>query len=67
METGPNYDVILTSETIYSLDSQPKLLAVLKQLSRQETGVVYVAAKLFYCGVGGGTSTRCGWRISLNW
>ena len=54
---GSKYDVILTSETIYSLDSQPKLLAVLKQLSRQKTGVVYVAAKSFYFGVGGGVES----------
>ena len=53
------YDVILTSETIYCLDSQPKLLTALKQLVRPETGVVYVAAKTFYFGVGGSTSSFC--------
>ncbi len=48
-----HYDIIMTSETIYSLDSQPRLLSVLKELSVPEAGVVYVAAKCVYFGVGG--------------
>lgn len=53
------YDVILTSETIYSIESQPKLLSALKQLCCPVTGVVYVAAKTFYFGVGGGVDSFC--------
>jgi len=53
------YDVILTSETIYSLESQPKLLFTLKKLCRPGTGLVYVAAKMFYFGVGGGVKNFC--------
>ena len=49
----PCYDVILTSETIYSAVSQPKLLATLKQLINPESGVVFLAAKRYYFGVGG--------------
>ena len=47
------YDIILTSETIYSVPSQPKLLQALKQLASPHTGVVMVAAKTHYFGVGG--------------
>lgn len=57
LEPTDRYDLILTSETIYSLDSQPKLLSVLKQVSTASTGVVYVAAKTFYFGVGGGVDS----------
>ncbi len=59
LEPGESYDFILTSETIYSLDSQPKLLSVLKQACKKGTGVVYVAAKTFYFGVGGGVANFC--------
>ena len=51
------YDVILTSETIYSLQSQPKLLTALKKYSRPGSGIVFVAAKSFYFGVGGSVNS----------
>ena len=47
------YDIILTSETIYSESSQPKLLEALKKLTNQNTGLVVMAAKVHYFGVGG--------------
>ena len=47
------YDIILTSETIYSISSQPKLLQALKELTNQSRGVVVMAAKTHYFGVGG--------------
>ena len=50
---GRHFDIILTSETIYSPDYQPKLLSVLKKCSCPSTGMVYVAAKTVYFGVGG--------------
>ena len=50
---GLPYDIILTSETIYSVPSQPKLLQALKLLTNQSTGLVVVAAKAHYFGVGG--------------
>ena len=46
------YDVVMTSETIYSVDSQPKLLGAIKALL-SVTGVALVAAKSHYFGVGG--------------
>jgi len=53
---GRHFDVILTSETIYSPSFQPKLLSVLKKCSCPGVGVVYVAAKTVYFGVGGTTA-----------
>eukprot|EP00128_Syssomonas_multiformis_P010940 Colp12_sorted_trinity150504_noHs@16377 len=53
--TGPNhYDIILTSETIYSLVSIPKLYDFLKR-NLKRGGFALVAAKTHYFGVGGGT------------
>ncbi|KAK7110097.1 histidine protein methyltransferase 1 homolog [Littorina saxatilis] len=46
------YDLILTSETIYNVDSYPKLLRVFSLLLTK-SGVVLVAAKCDYFGVGG--------------
>ncbi len=47
-----NYDVILTSETIYSERSQRMLLSAMKTLLKPD-GTVFVAAKSYYFGVGG--------------
>lgn len=51
------YDIILTSETIYSVQSQQKLLRALKKLTNQSGGLVVMAAKTHYFGVGGSVST----------
>lgn len=48
------YDFILTSETIYNTTSYQSLIAVLKKAIKP-TGIVLVAAKTCYFGVGGGT------------
>ncbi|KAK8763930.1 hypothetical protein V5799_033463 [Amblyomma americanum] len=48
------YDLILTSETIYSTSSYQSLIAVLKKAIKR-TGFVLVSAKTCYFGVGGGT------------
>ncbi len=47
------YDLILSSETIYSPDSQPALLRALKELICPASGRVLLAAKSYYFGVGG--------------
>lgn len=49
------YDIILTSETIYSADSHEKLYNLMKGLLKKQHGVAYIAAKTYYFGVGGGT------------
>ncbi|UYV69462.1 METTL18 [Cordylochernes scorpioides] len=46
------YDLILTSETIYSLPSQPRLIQAMERLLHP-AGKVLLAAKLYYFGVGG--------------
>ncbi|RDD38586.1 Histidine protein methyltransferase 1-like protein [Trichoplax sp. H2] len=56
LQDGGNnrYDFVLTSETIYSEESQDKLYKLIKGLLK-ENGVAYIAAKTIYFGVGGGT------------
>lgn len=49
------YDVILTSETIYAVESHVKLYNVIKRHLKEPNGIAYVAAKTHYFGVGGGT------------
>lgn len=48
------YDTIVTSETIYNENNYKKLIDIFtKRLTAN--GTVYVAAKTYYFGVGGGT------------
>eukprot|EP00877_Chromochloris_zofingiensis_P011655 jgi/Chrzof1/6743/Cz19g07140.t1 len=54
---GGYYDIILTAETIYNQESQERLLECIKQVLQPPHGVAYVAAKSYYFGVGGGTSS----------
>lgn len=49
------YDIILMAETVYSLSSLQKLYGIIKKCLRPPNGVVYLAAKKHYFGVGGGT------------
>ncbi|KXZ43892.1 hypothetical protein GPECTOR_78g80 [Gonium pectorale] len=51
---GGHYDLILASETIYSVPAQERLLECIKQLLQPPHGVALVAAKRYYFGVGGG-------------
>ncbi len=51
---GLKFDLILTSETIYNRDNYEKLVKVFK-CGLSETGVVYIASKCHYFGLGGGT------------
>lgn len=47
------YDIILTSETIYNENNYTKLIDLfIKRLSKN--GIIYLAAKTCYFGVGGG-------------
>ncbi|XP_022800285.1 histidine protein methyltransferase 1 homolog [Stylophora pistillata] len=49
------YDVILTAETIYAVESHVKLYQFVKRHLKKPSGLAYVAAKTHYFGVGGGT------------
>ncbi|GMH45106.1 hypothetical protein BSKO_13063 [Bryopsis sp. KO-2023] len=53
---GANYDLILSAETLYNLDSHASLLLALKQLLKPPAGHAYIASKTHYFGVGGGTT-----------
>ncbi|XP_007240450.2 histidine protein methyltransferase 1 homolog [Astyanax mexicanus] len=52
-EPTPKYDIIFTSETIYNTDYYPSLHSVFHKLLAED-GVVYLATKSHYFGVGGG-------------
>ena len=52
-DPSPKYDIIFTSETIYNAAYYPALHDTLQGLLAQE-GLVYLATKAHYFGVGGG-------------
>ncbi|KAL2332615.1 hypothetical protein Fmac_013828 [Flemingia macrophylla] len=52
---GGGYDFILMAETVYSINSLQNLYNLIKKCLRHPNGVVYMAAKKYYFGVGGGT------------
>ncbi|KAL3152167.1 hypothetical protein ABBQ32_001259 [Trebouxia sp. C0010 RCD-2024] len=54
---GGTYDIIISAETIYSLESQQQLFHCIKQAIKPPTGIAYIAAKTYYFGVGGGTTS----------
>ncbi|XP_050310575.1 histidine protein methyltransferase 1 homolog isoform X2 [Anthonomus grandis grandis] len=47
------FDLILTSETIYNIDCYEKLHSTFEKLLKPD-GAIYLAAKSYYFGVGGG-------------
>lgn len=49
------YDIILMAETIYSVSAHQSLYELIKKCLSHPQGVVYMAAKKHYFGVGGGT------------
>ncbi|CAL5416810.1 unnamed protein product [Camellia sinensis] len=49
------YDVILMAETVYSISALPHLYELIKKCLNRVNGVVYMAAKKHYFGVGGGS------------
>jgi len=54
--TEEKFDIILTSETIYDVANYEKLHACLKRTLNPDGGVVFLASKSFYFGVGGGVN-----------
>ncbi|XP_044729570.1 histidine protein methyltransferase 1 homolog [Chrysoperla carnea] len=53
-ENFKKFDMILTSETIYNVDNYEKLHSVFEK-TLSENGIIFLAAKSYYFGVGGGT------------
>jgi predicted nicotinamide N-methyase len=49
------YDIVLMAETIYSISAQKSLYELIKRCLANPDGAVYMAAKKYYFGVGGGT------------
>ncbi|KAL6846311.1 hypothetical protein ACP4OV_023759 [Aristida adscensionis] len=54
-KTYNGYDIILMAETVYALSSLPNLYNLIKKCLCFPGGVVYMAGKKHYFGVGGGT------------
>ena len=52
-EEEAKFDLILSSETIYNIENQEKLISIFKNCLKK-SGQVLVAAKTVYFGVGGG-------------
>ncbi|XP_075653005.1 uncharacterized protein LOC142623465 isoform X2 [Castanea sativa] len=50
-----SYDIILMAETVYSVSTLQSLYELIKMCTSSPHGVVYMAAKKHYFGVGGGT------------
>nr|CAB3453204.1 unnamed protein product [Digitaria exilis] len=55
-KTYNGYDIILMAETVYALSSLPNLYRLIKKCLCYPGGVVYMAGKKHYFGVGGGTT-----------
>jgi SAM-dependent methyltransferase len=54
------YDVVLSSDTVYCPESIAPLVGLIGVVLRQSpSGVAYVAGRRFYFGVGGGTRDLC--------
>ncbi|XP_006661157.1 histidine protein methyltransferase 1 homolog [Oryza brachyantha] len=49
------YDIILMAETVYAVSSLPNLYRLIKKCLHYPGGIVYMAGKKHYFGVGGGT------------
>lgn len=54
-DPAAGYDIVLMAETIYSIATLPILYELLKKCIRRPCGVLYIAGKKHYFGVGGGT------------
>ncbi|WJX73931.1 hypothetical protein P8452_57653 [Trifolium repens] len=52
---GSGYDFILMAETVYSINSLQNLYNLIKKCLIHPHGTVYMAAKKYYFGVGGGS------------
>lgn len=66
-KSGGSYNLVMTSETIYRMESVPSLIAVMRDACNAEgptevdNCLCLVAAKVLYFGVGGGVAefVRC--------
>ncbi|KAA8527894.1 hypothetical protein F0562_035237 [Nyssa sinensis] len=55
MDQYAGYDIILMAETVYSISALPNLYELIKKCMSHPHGIVYMAAKKHYFGVGGGS------------
>ncbi|XP_057481023.1 uncharacterized protein LOC130767870 isoform X2 [Actinidia eriantha] len=55
LDQSVGYDIILMAETVYSVSALPHLYELIKKCLNRPNGVLYMAAKKHYFGVGGGS------------
>ncbi|XP_075097298.1 uncharacterized protein LOC107806927 isoform X1 [Nicotiana tabacum] len=55
VDQATGYDIILMAETVYSVSTLPTLYKLIKKCLHSPHGIVYLAAKKHYFGVGGGS------------
>ncbi|XP_073147048.1 uncharacterized protein [Henckelia pumila] len=55
LDRASSYDIVLMAETVYSISALPNLYRLIKKCLCNPRGVVYMAAKKYYFGVGGGS------------
>ena len=55
-KSGLKYDVIVSSDTVYNVDSIPVLLQLIRTVLNPAGGHAYISGRRYYFGVGGGTS-----------
>ncbi|XP_009625430.1 uncharacterized protein LOC107783878 [Nicotiana tabacum] len=55
VDKAAGYDIILMAETVYSVSTLPTLYKLIKKCLHSPHGIVYLAAKKHYFGVGGGS------------
>lgn len=58
LDSPYRYDMILSSDTIYSSPTMPTLIQTLRSMLGRK-GKAFIAAKRYYFGVGGGTPEFC--------
>ncbi|CAK9149913.1 unnamed protein product [Ilex paraguariensis] len=54
-DQSAGYDIIFMAETVYSISALPSLYKLIKKCMSRPHGVIYMAAKKHYFGVGGGS------------
>jgi len=55
LQLSGTYDIVLSAETVYSIDSVNSLVDCIKKCMKYPGGKAYISGKAYYFGVGGGT------------
>lgn len=55
LQLSGTYDIVLSAETVYSIDSVNSLVDCIRKCMKYPGGQAYISGKAYYFGVGGGT------------